>query len=95
MTAEQLLIDVVKIASPWLGISGGIGSLIWKLSPFIKEAVGLYAKFTVSSEKQADALKEIAKGVQIAVSDIHLVKTQLPNVCAHPDRRATDRGGKA
>jgi hypothetical protein len=96
MEVERLLLDLAKIVSPWLGIGGGIGSAIWKLSPYIKQVIGLYAKYTIASEKQAEALKEIALGVKTAVNDIHLVKTQLPKVCGYNgnERRAVGSSGQ-
>ena len=97
MTVEELLLDIAKIVSPWLGIGGGIGSAVWKLSPYIKQVIELYAKYTIASEKQAEALKEIAQGVKTAVADIHVVKAQLPNVCGYPatgERRAVGSSGR-
>lgn len=93
MTPDALLLDLATVVSPWLGIGGGIAGLAWKLSPFLKQAIHLYANFTIASEKQAEALKEIAQGVKTAVADIHVVKTQLPTVCGYngTERRASQR----
>lgn len=83
MASQELLLNLATIVSPWLSIGGGIVGLAYKLAPYLNKVLHLYANFTIASEKQAEALKEIAQGVKIAVADIHEVKAKMPTVCGY------------